>query len=352
MEQLDQTDLSERASLAKLTEIAHAILDPRNTLSDLIPQIVALTTLLEIRSTFDFATHTDLTAGETVLETGKAVSPLVAAFCAREVFRTAAFVRGLGQAIKDAACEVASKRAIRVLYAGCGPFALLALPLMAAFSSQQVQFALIDLHPESLDCARQLLEGLGFAAHVNEYLCVDATRYQIPADATPDVIVSETMNVCLNREPQVSIARNLLGQAPQARMVPQSVTVEACLLDKSKELTPVGSSIEPVRDRVYLGEVFRLDAQHIARWGNMSAKQLPAATINIPSPLPERYQARLLTKIVVYGETCLSDYHSSLNLPQCFPGKPKFLGGEALQFSYQLGSNPRLAFEVCSPSLS
>jgi hypothetical protein len=60
-----------------------------------------------------------------------------------------------------------------------------------------------------------------------------------------------------------------------------------------------------------------------------------------------RHQVRLLTKITVYGETCLDDYDSSLNLPQRLPGKPTLGGGETLRFHYQLSGRPGLACEVC-----
>jgi hypothetical protein len=65
---------------------------------------------------------------------------------------------------------------IHVLYAGCGPFALLALPLMTAFSKQEVVFTLIDIHPESLRCARHLIDSFGYGAHVRAYACADATK--------------------------------------------------------------------------------------------------------------------------------------------------------------------------------
>jgi len=334
--------------IENLNRIAQDILDPEKTIVDLIPHIGDLRALLERHTLLKLTTEVNLAEDRTLLDSGMAVSPLMAAFCAREVLRSAAFIKGAGAAVQDAARE---DRPVRVLYAGCGPFALLALPLMAAFSAQQVVFTLIDIHPESLRCAQHLIDAFGFSSHVLEYVCTDATRYQIPPDSIPDVIVSETMNVCLGKEPQVSIARHLLAQAPDALMVPQAVSVEACLLDPSKEHSPVGFApgetfAEPVRDRIYLGKVFELDAQNIRHWVSITVDCLPAASIRIPAPLPERYQVRLLTRIVVYGQTSLQDYESSLNLPQPLPGKPKFTGGETLQFYYKLGAYPGLGYEV------
>jgi hypothetical protein len=43
-----------------------------------------------------------------MLDSGMAVSTLMAAFCAREVFRSAAFIRGAGEAVQDAARDYRS----------------------------------------------------------------------------------------------------------------------------------------------------------------------------------------------------------------------------------------------------
>jgi len=333
--------------IENLNRIAQDILDPEKTIVDLIPHIGDLRALLERHTLLKLTTEVNLAEDRTMLDSGMAVSPLMAAFCAREVLRSAAFIKGAGAAVQDAARE---DRPVQVLYAGCGPFALLALPLMAVFSAQQVVFTLIDIHPESLRCAQHLIDAFGFSGHVLEHVCADATRYQIPPDSIPDVIVSETMNVCLGKEPQVSIARHLLAQAPDALMVPQAVSVEACLLDRSKEHVPVaeqqGRLVEPVRDRIYLGKIFELNAENIRQWADITEERLPAGSITIPTPLLQRYQLRLLTRIVVYGQTCLQDYDSSLNLPQALPGKPTFAGGETLQFHYQLGVRPGLCYET------
>lgn len=345
---LNNSETINAQDIANLKRIAQDILDPEKTLTDLIPRIDDLRALLEKRSLLKLEPEINLGEGRTLLDSGLAVSPLMAAFCAREVFRSAAFIKGAGAAVQDAARQ---DRPVQVLYAGCGPFALLALPLLAVFSAQQVMFTLIDIHPESLHYAQQLIDGFGFSGHIVEYVCTDATRYQIPSDSIPDVIVSETMNVCLGKEPQVSIARHLLAQAPDAIMVPQAVYVEACLLDQSKEHAPYDPAqedklIEPVRDRIYLGKIFQLDAQSIRQWANITADRLPAATIKIPIPLQDRYQLRLLTRIAVYGQTCLQDYDSSLNLPQRLPGNPSFVGGETLQFHYKLGPYPGLVHDL------
>lgn len=340
--------------LAVLRELTHDILRPDLPKSALIRQITELRQLVERRSLLPRAEELHLGEMQTRLDSGLAISPIKAALCARECFRTIAFIKGLGTAIQDARQPA---RPTRVLYAGCGPFAMLALPLMSMLSPQQAVFTLIDIHEESLGHARHLIDGLGFSSHVSGYICEDATRYRIPVDAVPDVIVSETMNASLRSEPQVTIARCLMAQAPDALMVPSKVTVDACLLHLAKEYAapitdPQAAVLEPERDRIYLGKVFELSSQTIRDWAGIQGDSLPAASIRIPPSFATRYRPMLLTRIVVYGDSHLLDHESSLNLPQPFPGKPRFQGGEELRFHYQLGSNPGLVFETASRRLS
>lgn len=334
--------------LDELTAISRAILAPEGGLPDLIPQAQSLRNLFEELAHFRVDHGRDIGAGETRLDCGLAISPTLAAMCLREPFRTLAFIRGLAEAIDDA---LRPDRAVRVLYAGCGPYALLAVPLMTVFPREQVMFTLLDIHQECLDSALALIDTLGLTGHVAGGVCADATRYKIPPDGKPDVIVSETMAVCLRNEPQVSIARHLLAQAPEAQMVPRSVSVEVCLLNQDREhvLVPPdhpGEIPTPERDRVYLGKIFELDAAAIRSWRDVDGDRLAAALVKIPDQVESRYRPYCLTRIAVYGKHLLQDYDCSLTVPQPLGGRRSFEGGETLQFHYKLGSCPGLEYGV------
>jgi len=67
----------------------------------------------------------------TITQKGKAVSMTTAAQCAEEYMRTQVFLRGVHQAIQD---QLSQHKSIHILYAGTGPFGLLVLPLLHAFS--------------------------------------------------------------------------------------------------------------------------------------------------------------------------------------------------------------------------
>lgn len=325
-----------------LQALAREITSSARERDSLIQEAVSLSRLLEGLTGLSPETQPDLGANETTTGGGLAISPIKAALCAREPLRTITFIRGLCAAIEQAG---RTAHPVRVLYAGCGPFATLALPLMTVFSPEQVQFTLLDIHAASLDGAQRLLADLGLQAHVADYVLADACTIQLDPALPPHVIVSETMNAALRSEPQVAIMRHLAMQAPQALLVPESVTVEACLFRQSKELPPPvepGMPLLPAqRERIGLGPVFQLDAAAIDAWRGLDSA-LPAAALQLPDSIPDGMQARLLTKIVAFGEHRLDDYESSLNQPQHFPGRPQLAGGELLQFAYLASEAPGL----------
>lgn len=46
---------------------------------------------------------------------------------------------------------------IHILYAGCGPFALLCLPLLPLLAGQAVHFTLLDVHARAVESVQAIL---------------------------------------------------------------------------------------------------------------------------------------------------------------------------------------------------
>jgi hypothetical protein len=272
--------------------------------------------------------------------------------CLRDVRRTHAFALGLHAAIGKAAAAHPD-RAVHVLYAGCGPYALLALPSLAAADGERARFTLLDVHQECVESARTLITSLGLAHRITAFVCADATTYRLPADDPPDVILMETMNACLYKEPQVALARNLLGQAPDALMVPRSVRVEVVLVDRAREhAVPVEggpTDVVPDRDRVPLGTAFELSPQSVERWAGIDGGTLPGGHIPFPATIEARYTPMLFTVIETADGIRMSDYDSGLTLPRVLDGVSGPLAGATVDFEYEQGSPPRLVI-VGAPS--
>jgi len=330
-----RTDADE---LARLRELACTIVATGPDLREAILPIQELRLLAERLSAMDMSVQLDIGDGESWLPSGLAVSPVNAALCAHEFLRGAAFIQGAARAMEQAAARCEG-RPLRVLYAGCGPYAFLLLPLLALWPAHRAQFTMLDIHPDALAPARRLVEALGLAAGVRSWRQADAATIQLDPDALPDVIVSETMSAALKSEPQVAITRNLLGQAPDALMVPASVRV-TCVLSERPDPTSYW------RDTAILGQVFALDAAAVAAWDAAPDGMLPAATFTLPDELAPHATLRLYTDITTFDGVELTHGDCSLNTPRYLQGKPLFAGGQRLQFCYRLGADPGLDYTI------
>ncbi len=320
---------------------------PRGILVGLVGELVDI---LENAADTQFEHPSDITEGKTSSRDGLAISPTQAAMCATEEQRTALFLRGLHDAITGA-LELKSSEPVRVLYAGSGPYATLATPLMTVFPPGKVQFTVLDIHPASIDSAKSVIGRLGLEQSVEEFVVGDACHYIIPREATPDVIVSETMSTALEKEPQVAIMRHLLSQAPEAVIVPESVKLDAFLVDTSNEPERIvpdceGSANSSQPDRIPLGPVFELNASTIRSWDALSTERLPAAQIEVAHPLKPGYRPFIFTTITTYGKHVLGTHDCNLTGIREISGIDHLAPDSTLQFHYRLGPDPRLVAEA------
>ncbi|HJM65297.1 MAG: hypothetical protein CMN05_14950 [Roseibacillus sp.] len=331
----------------RLTREALTYDGSRGILAGIVDELVGI---LENAADFQADRQLDVTEGETASSEGLAISPTQAAMCAGEFQRTAIFLRGLHDAIVEAV-ELKSPETVHVLYAGSGPYATLAVPLMALFPPEKVRFTVLDMHAVSIASAKSVVSRLGLDRSVKSYVLADACDYAIPTDAIPDILLCETMSTALEREPQVAIMRHLLGQAPDAVIVPESVRVDAFLVDTSKEpdlIVPESEdpSAKWTPDRIPVGPVFELNAETIRSWASLSDDRLPAAVIRLPPPPEPSYRPFLFTAITTHGEHALRTHDCSLTGIREITDIDNLSAGRTVQFHYRLGAAPCLVAEA------
>lgn len=287
-----------------------------------------------------YASHTGVAIGnindnDIMLPSGKAISPIKAAFCLVEIQRTAVFVRGINKAIAQLQAAFPGER-IHILYAGCGPYATLLTPFTTRFTSSELAFHLLDINEISLTAAKKLYKNLALEDYVAEWICADATTYRLPEDETIHMIISETMLNGLRKEPQVDIMLNLIPQMhKEALFIPQNIVVTAQLLDGRQEMGRYEEPY-PAPERLNLGAVYAIGRQQC---------QPPRPVIfEIPQQVKNYKNLNLLTDITVFEDERLSIYESSLNLPiriADVTGRE----GRAIKFTYQHGEKPGFKFE-------
>jgi len=324
----------------ELLAIAEILLNPEASPSVARDAAYRLTDLFARQGGFSdgLAGHKDTL--ETYTARGKAIAPLNAARCAWEYLRTAKFLQGVHAAIEEARRRFPGQR-IEVLYAGTGPYATLALPLMPLLSPGEVGFTLLDLHGHCLDSVRHLLEAFGYTEFATGFVECDAATYRHPPGRPLHVAVTETMQTALQKEPQVAITLNLAPQLqPGGLLVPERIEIRACLADPNREIPFIDEAGNTQgRQRVDLGRIFDLGldtAQTLA-----SALTFPWTEVAIPPERPawaKRFM--LLTHITTFGDIRLGDYDCSLNCPVTIRELHNPAPDSTVEFRYRIGEAP------------
>jgi hypothetical protein len=288
---------------------------------------------------------------DTFTDTGKALSLRNAARCLWDFMRTSRFLQGVHAGILAAQQRYPDQR-IEVLYAGSGPFAPLAIPLMLCFSPEQVRFTIMDIHQEAIDAVQQILLALNLDMAGTNLVVADATTYVPPADQRFHVLVSETMKKALDEEPQVAITHHLATFLhPEGVLIPERIVVKACLADTSREMTfidPDGSSsLTRVRqDLGVIGEASLATLRSIPGAVDTPSLMKPV-TITIPEDRPATATTFfLLTHITTFGTIHLDDYDSGLSYPTVLEPLSNLPPGTSVQFQYILGNHPQFTFHI------
>ncbi len=283
-------------------------------------------------------------AGDTFLDSGVAINPQAAAHCVNDIHRSVVFIRGVYAAILACRQRIADQP-VRILYAGCGPYATLLLPLLHKFTPGELEICLLDIHQQSLASVERLIAHFGFDAHHIQTVQGDACTYQHPVPL--HLVIAETMQKSLEQEPQFAVTANLAPQlCAQGIFIPEKITVELCLVRVGKQ---AGS--EP-GERIALATVFTLlPALAAAQLRDASYNQdtawheLSPVAIEIPRLQNlASFEALMFTRILVFAQHQLGDYEAEITLPLRCPELASLRGGDRYRVRYQLGNYPRFNY--------
>lgn len=269
---------------------------------------------------------------ETVLANGHAISPKDAARCVLDSLRTSRFLRGIYAAIREAKKRFPNEK-IEILYAGCGPFAPLAVPFCLKFSAGEIRFTLIDIHQRSLDSAAKIFQKLGCENHISEYIQTDATVFHSENEKKFHIIITETMQKTLEKEPQAEITLNLSKQLyEEGIFIPQKITIEAFLINVQNEFSKIPSK----QKRVYLGKVLELTAENPAVQNALFSPKILEISAEVCEPL----SLTLYTRIEVFDSIRLDEYESGITYPTILRDLTDVKAGQKIEFRFIPGENP------------
>lgn len=271
----------------------------------------------------------DLTTSHfTPAKNGQVVHETMAAHCLIDLLRTTRFLRGVHDAITSQSKKTDQ---VRVLYAGCGPYATLITPLLTLFQVGQVQVVLVDINEESLLKATKLIQALGLYDFIADAQKADCTDPHISFSGKFDVIVSETMQHGLTQECQVPLTRNLVRfLTPEGTFVPQCIDLNLFAAGNLNVLDPKES------ERSFCGNIYSLDFRNVP---DPDHHQI----IPIPEDSPEHLEIH--TKIHLHGDHILSSFDCGLTVPQRFTTMGEKRPRE-ISFTYREGSRMGLEHEL------
>lgn len=288
-----------------------------------------------------FSSATGISAGNVYdepiyLSAGKAVSPTQAVHCLLEFKRTAVFLKGIYKAILHLQKTFHNKK-VTLLYAGCGPYATLLTPLTTLFSAEEISFILLDINEVSLEAVQLLYEHLHITQYIKKVVHTDASTYQIDPEDEIQVVISETMQQALQKEPQVAIMQNLIPQLPENGLfIPERIDISAKLISDKEEI--LGFTEEgKIPKRLDIGMVYSIGTQHPFPQDTVS--------LSVPEDIEEKTALALFTDITVFANEVLTTYNCSLNLPTplCDAALVK---GKQVSFTYVMTNDPHFKYEI------
>ncbi|MFK8021966.1 MAG: hypothetical protein AB8B86_19570 [Pseudomonadales bacterium] len=344
----------------KLAKIANTILNETSTPDQLSAALLDFSALCSHAGGVKPDRSFDAWAEDSFLGSGVAINSQAAAHCVTDFQRTVVFIRGIHAAL-TAAMENSPGVPIKVLYAGCGPYATLMLPLLPLFNPGQLDITLLDYHQQSLDSVTDLIGFFAYQDYQINLQRADACHYQHSEPL--HLIVAEVMQKALEQEPQFAVTANL---APQLRadgvFIPQKIDIALCLgnLEQERAAFQRDGVIDEKfllqsGSRVSLGTVFTLlpeQAAGMAKSATMNqvtgALELMSTQIEIPSLLnTDGFDVILMTRIQVFSHHKLTDYEAQITLPLRCSGLTAIREGEKITVSYELGPYPK--FNVFYP---
>jgi len=340
-----------------LEEITGVLLDPGSDFSELRDATAALHTLCSAIVGLSGDPADGEADRDSQLDEGRALSPRDAARCVLDIARTTTYLRGVHDAIVEASRRFPETR-INLLYAGCGPFAPLSLPLAMRFPPEKLGLTLLDVHPSSIASVRKLADGFDLGASISAAVCGDAMDYHQPTNEDLHVLVIETMQKALEHEPQVALTRRLAPQLVAGGiLIPERIRLVVSLADVSAEFSFQDPTADddtvvspPGRRRVDLGTLLELSAERLSISDSAvdTIDNRISATFEIPETVADAPDLIVRTTVDVFGDHRLDDYDSGITYPTLIHHLGTLRLGDRLEFRYEEGSSPGLRIRRAS----
>ncbi|PAM91692.1 hypothetical protein B4N84_27145 [Flavobacterium sp. IR1] len=289
---------------------------------------------------------------ETAVKGGIALSSLGAADCVDDYLRTVFFIKGIYKALTQL-CHDFPDRSINVLYAGCGPYATLMLPLLPLFNKERINAVLIDINAISIASMQKLVTLIGLDEYQIQLLEADAITYTSPENFSIDLAVSETMDYALTNEPQVAIVQNIAAQLPaHGILIPKEIRVDLMytFFDQEPYLKNAVTEVEgyktlqPYPHSVFVNRLFTINKELFSK--TTPVYKFESDFYKLPDNFSNHPDVCVFTEIKIFDDVELKTAESYITNPYCVVSLYSLINNSALQLVYDFSAIPKWSYNL------
>ncbi len=282
------------------------------------------------------------------LSHGLALCERYAAECILDYKRTSSFIKGVYQAINDLLINRKGEN-VHILYAGCGPYAPLLIPVLDLVRNDQLCVSFIDINKSSIYGLKRIIKTLALQKMVEHIVVADAIKYQHPTKL--DLIVTETMFKALTREPQVAITQNLIPQLKQdGILIPQEVSIKlGYSVQRNEPVLECKANIYETKGDLSFKSNYSRDIFKIEKEMNYAKRDddifFDSGWINVKNPEKEPTDLCVFTELKVYKEETIVKAESLITNPFCVGSLSNLKEEKSFKLMYIIDKEPKWLVE-------
>lgn len=293
---------------------------------------------------------------EVITTNGIAISSFDAAICLDEHIRTARFLKGVSSAIKELQIRFPGQK-ITILYAGCGPYAPLLLPLLSVLDPDNIEAILLDINSESIDSVNNILSVLEPHNYKIQTLQADAITYKKPESWPMHLLISETMFEALTREPQVAITMNLVPQLiSNGILIPEEINIDLAYTFFAKEpflksetnetVSPECFNLPEYQHRKIVDQLFSLNKElNFLNELEDDPHVFESKDFDIPKD-ELRPDICIFTRLKIFGDIELDHAQSNITNPHCIISIHPIIDSSSIRLIYHFKGTPHWTYEL------
>lgn len=283
---------------------------------------------------------------------GIALSSFHASICIDDALRTARFIKSVYSAIL-ALQERFPNQKSTILYAGCGPYATLLLPLLPLFSIDDLDIILLDINKSSILSVKKIIAAIGLEQYKIQTVQADATKYKKPDSCTIHLLITETMFKALLMEPQVLVTKNLVPQLdPNGILIPQEINLsfgysffanEAFLQDiDSMNVAFFTNFHQNQKNHLF---TINKNLDFVEKLDSDSCK-IESDFFKLPRDFSSNPDICIYTEIKIFDNFKLNTAQSYITNPYCLESLYNIAADSQLKFCYHYSSIPKWTYQL------